>query len=36
MSVANGPEQKLQPVRVNTMYGPPFDNTNPWLIEVAL
>lgn len=28
--------QVLQPIRINTMYGPPFDNRNPWMVEVAL
>jgi hypothetical protein len=27
---------KLQAVHVETMYGPPFDNINPWLIIVML
>lgn len=26
----------LQAVRVNTLQGPPFDNKNPWLIQVTL
>ena len=34
--VADTVEQVLQPVRINTMYGPPFDNRNPWMVEVAL
>ena len=35
-AIGDGPEQVLQPVRVNTVFGPPFDNRHPWLIEVAL
>jgi hypothetical protein len=35
-AVGDSPEQVLQAVRINTMYGPPFDNKNPWAIEVAL
>ena len=29
-------DQSLQAVRVTTLYGPPFDNQNPWLIQVTL
>lgn len=32
--VGNGPEQKLQAVSINTMFGPNFDNKNPWTVEV--
>lgn len=28
--------QSLQAVRVNTFYGPPFDNRYPWLVVVSL
>jgi hypothetical protein len=28
--------QNLQAVWINTLYGPPFDNTNPWLIRITL
>ena len=28
--------QQLQAVRVNTFYGPPFDNRFPWLVVVTL
>lgn len=28
--------KKLQALVVETMYGPPFDNTNPWLVVVSL
>lgn len=26
----------LQPVRISTVDGPPFDNTNPWLVSLTL
>lgn len=29
-------QRPLQPVRVSTLAGPPFDNTNPWLVTVSL
>lgn len=35
-AVGQDTTQKLQPLRVNTMLGPNFDNKNPWMIEVAL
>ncbi len=28
--------QKLQAKRISTLYGPPFDNKNPWLCIVGL
>ncbi len=33
---AQGPEQSLQAVRIDTIYGPPFDDRFPWLIIVTL
>lgn len=29
-------QQSLQAVRIATFYGPPFDNRNPWIIQVTL
>lgn len=34
--VTSDSEQRLQAVMVNTLYGPNFDNTNPWLVLVTL
>lgn len=34
--IGTDPAQKLQAVRVNTLLGPPFDDRNPWLIQVTL
>lgn len=31
-----GGNKPLQALKVETMYGPPFDNQNPWLIVVLL
>ena len=28
--------QNLQALRLNTLYGPPFDNRNPWLVQVTV
>ncbi len=28
--------QKLKPKRISPLYGPPFDNKNPWLVVVGL
>lgn len=32
---ASSTAMTLQATSVNTIYGPPFDNSNPWLIVVA-
>lgn len=36
VGVGSDSTQRLQAVRVNTFYGPNWDNTNPWLIQVTL
>jgi hypothetical protein len=33
--VATSSSIRLQPNNINTVYGPPYDNTNPWLIIVS-
>lgn len=35
-AVGEGPEQKLQAIQINTLYGPNWDDRHPWLVEVAL
>ena len=33
--VGNSSQIIQQPVSINTVYGPPYDNQNPWLIVVS-
>ena len=35
-SAVETPTRPLQPLKIATLAGPPFDNENPWLVSVTL
>jgi hypothetical protein len=34
--VGSDSTQALQAIRINTLYGPPFDNKHPWVVQVTV
>lgn len=34
--IGSSPAQQLQAIRINTMFGPPFDSKRPWLVVVTV